>query len=272
MESGSVLAVSAPSRASTMSKKSRPTSKSESIHRKRKAVGLLQPLMKKIKIPESSQWTQHLTNLNQVVCGIDLSLTNPGLCVINPSHRTIHLFSFRNRVCESNSNTLITDPESIFAGWLLKISVIESDQSSDKSYSLFRFQRYQEKLQIMVALINYHCQSHQRIVGIEGYSYQSGAGEADTILKELGGCLRLLLCKEHQMMEIPPATIKKLFSGKGHAKKPDMYQAYRNQYHMPDLFTLLHIKEPSSGKTPHPIEDLVDAFAVALSTLYLLSQ
>jgi len=164
----------------------------------------------------------------------------------------------------------------------MEVSIIEDLEAEaapeDKRFrfSLFRFERYEARLQSLLALIGEN-KSQDKVVGLEGYSFYSRATQADTALKELGGCLRRSLCHmKHTIMEIPPSTVKKIFSGSGKADKNEMYSSYRQIYDLPDLFTLLSLGEEQpyleTDKTiPHPIEDMVDALAVAMATIHLLT-
>jgi Holliday junction resolvasome RuvABC endonuclease subunit len=171
----------------------------------------------------------------------------------------------------------VQNVNSPFFGWTLDVSLIESLEESAKSvnhfsYSLFRFTRYEERLQKLLSLIG----TESRMVGIEGFSYNSKATQADTFLKELGGCLRLSLCRmKHTVLEIPPSTVKKIFTTNGQASKVDMYNTFVQTFHLPDLFALLNIadnedKSKSRENIPNPIEDIVDALAVAMSLLWLV--
>jgi Holliday junction resolvasome RuvABC endonuclease subunit len=175
---------------------------------------------------------------------------------------------------------LINCPKSPFHGWVMEVSIIEDPVTEEKDnklfrFSLFRFERYEARLQSLLALIGNNA-GNNKIVGLEGYSFYSKATQADTALKELGGCLRRSLCHlNHTIMEIPPSTVKKIFSGSGKANKNGMYKAYRKTYGLPDLFSLLNIAEEENyletdKPIPHPIEDVVDALAVSMATLHLL--
>ena len=177
------------------------------------------------------------------------------------------MYGLRNRQKEKSNLIEIHAPGHIFHEWLFEITFIVENQTND-DFSLFRFQRYQNRLQTLLGIIG---SAPGALIGIEGYSYQSTATESDTMLKELGGALRLYLCQlQHKLLEIPPSTVKKIFSGKGSAKKKDMYESFLTSFGMPDMLPLMslppwkQLKEP-----PHPVEDMTDAFAVALSTLLL---
>lgn len=90
------------------------------------------------------------------------------------------------------------------------------------------------------------------IVAIEDYAYAAGQGAHQ--MGEVGGLLRITLWD----LMIPfkcysPGTIKKLATGKGNAKKPDMVKASKGQF-----------KQWSPGKgTSESEEDLVDAYFAA---------
>lgn len=174
--------------------------------------------------------------------------------------------------------TYLNCPTSPFHKWLLEISLIEPNPWP-KNASLFRFDRYEGKLRQLWAIMGSNAQKG-KVIGVEGYSYNARATEADTKLKELGGCLRRQLClNQHEVMEIPPSTAKKVFTGDGRATKEKMYQTARTTFGLPNLFTLLNISSDHTldhqvmhdgKKVPHPVDDLVDSLAIGLSTLFLV--
>jgi len=236
--------------------------------------GLINPKMKLSKAPEFQIWWKKLRQEHRIICGIDMSLNNPGLCILDPVQKTIRMFCFRNRKKERAFIRYIEDITSPFKDWLMELIILEEKPESSTplfAFSLFRFNRYEEKIQKLLSLIGSN--KHQnKLVGIEGYSFNSKATPADTFLKELGGCLRLSLCRmKHNIMEIPPSTIKKIFSAQGQATKKDMYLTYTDKFNLPDLFSLMNLGEKNDFKDiPNPINDLVDALAVALSVMYLI--
>jgi Holliday junction resolvasome RuvABC endonuclease subunit len=253
------------------------TRKKKKTKRVQAPIGTLAPKLKNIRIPQMIDWTRKLRQERRVICGIDMSLSNPGLCLLIPLEKRIHLYCFRNRKRERYGVSQVQNVNSPFFGWTLDVSLIESSEnekpSNRLSYSLFRFTRYEERLQKLLSIIG----TNNKLVGIEGFSYNSKPTQADTFLKELGGCLRLSLCRmKHTILEIPPSTVKKIFTQNGQASKVDMYKTFVETYHLPDLFALLNIgdEDKKIDKTldhvPHPIEDIVDALAVAMSLLWLV--
>jgi len=266
-------------------------------------LSLTSPTPKKTKTSKKSpvavNWAQKFEALRrapqpwQWIIGIDMSLTNPGLCLLNPQLRLIHLFAFRNRIKETNSQTLVISPESVFHQWVLRTTVIEEwpDPEQTFPFSLPRLARYEARIQSLLGLIG---ENHQgtTLVGLEHYAFAAGATRGDSTLKELGGILRRQLCHmKHRVVEIVPSQVKRIFCQKGDAKKKDMYRAYRELYHLPDLMQLLNIRasEPTapakkkqktsraskaSPRAPksiddvsHPVEDMVDALAVAMAVI-----
>lgn len=225
--------------------------------------------LNKLNSSKLTKWMSLLRRLSKIVYGIDMSLTNPGLCIINPHRQLVQLFCFRNRKCERPGQKLVDSPQSPFFGWLLEAVVLQ-DAPLPPDPTLPRIARYEGRIRTLMALIGNNLNDSKR-VGIEAYSYQSAPTEGDTMLKELGGILRLHLHQQrHRILEIPPTTVKKIFSNKGSAKKTDMYVAYQNLFELPDLFQLLNMKPKETyTQTPHPIEDMVDALAVALATIEL---
>ena len=86
---------------------------------------------------------------------------------------------------------------------------------------------------------------------------------------ELGGCLRMKLCEQgHEILELAPTQVKKMFTGQGKSTKDDMYERFK-EWSIP-LFDLLGLKESKYKHVPHPLEDMVDAIAVAIGLLALI--
>jgi hypothetical protein len=242
--------------------------------------GRMERSFKNLKQPTLQQWLKVLRTPPvqvQTIFGIDMSVSNPGLCQIQTNTRTIHLYFFRNRQREQSAMVSLNCPTSPLHGWLLEISLIEPNPWP-RNASLFRFDSYEGKLRQLWALTGNNSQKN-KVIGVEGYSYNAKPTEADTKLKELGGCLRRQLClNQHELMEIPPSTAKKLFTGDGRATKEKMYQVARTTFGLPDLFALLNISaQPldhqimhEGKKVPHPVDDLVDSLAIGISTLFLI--
>ena len=67
--------------------------------------------------------------------------------------------------------------------------------------------------------------------------------------------------------EIAPSQAKKIWSGKGNAKgKTPMYEAYTDRYKMPVIEPIIGMKP---GSIRHPVDDIVDSIAIAVSTIQL---
>jgi len=190
---------------------------------------------------------------------------------MNLKAKMIRLYCFRNRKKERNGMCRVNNLASPFHNWSLETCIMP-EQSFQTTLSLSRFDRYYNRIQKILNIIGEN-KNQNTIIGIEHYAFSTTPTPADTMLKELGGCLRMFLClMKHRIMEIPPTTIKKIFSNAGSSKKDDMYTAFETRHHMPDLFPLLNLTKTKYKHTPHPVEDIVDAFAITLTTLHLFER
>lgn len=98
-------------------------------------------------------------------------------------------------------------------------------------------------------------------VCLEGYSMGSSKGLVFNIAENIG-LLKYKLMKKSISFETPaPTTIKKFFTGKGNAKKEQMYEHFLLKENK-DISAILKVKPGSS-----PISDIVDSFA--LTKFYL---
>lgn len=212
----------------------------------------------------------------QRIIGIDMSLTNPGLTVLNLKTKTASMYCLRNRQKEKNGQTRVEVGP--FQDWTLSVSVLEPPPGEEETQcpnfvevGLFRYRGYFQLVMQLLAVIGK--ESEGAVIGIEHYSFMSKNTNATSILIELGSLLRgLLMTQGYPVLELPPTTVKNLFSDSGRASKDDMHAAFRTFFELPSLYGLLHLQEKGYTATPHPIEDLVDSMAVALATLYLMNK
>lgn len=106
-----------------------------------------------------------------------------------------------------------------------------------------------------------------KAIYIEGYSFGSqGAGKISTC--EYGGLLRFWLMAncDAKIIEVPPSTLKKFFTGSGNAKKCHMHYTAATRYNQTesndnliDAFALWRLGMLDNMKYP----DLIDEIEVA---------
>lgn len=198
-----------------------------------------------------------------------MSLSNPGLTKLDIGLETITFYFFRNRKCEHGTVLKISNPNSLFYNWTLRIICIEHFEDKELATfgSLHKSNRYLAKVSKLVSYIGEN--DGNTIVGIEGYSFSFGFKKtsSQSTLMELGGIIRMLLStRGHVTIELSPSNVKNLFSGIGNAKKIAMYKCYQTRFHLPKMELLIGLKS-DTNKLSNPIEDLVDSFAVAISLL-----
>lgn len=215
-------------------------------------------------------WQKRLSEQKGVYIGMDLSVRSPATAAIDFDQKTIYLLGARQK--KSNQGSHVNIPcDKIFAGWKLSLELLDGLPDS----SVARTQRYDWLVNMALTLPRRWAPSSsssastiQRI-GIEGYSFQSQNTEADTMLKELGGCVRWQVWQQYQTqpLEIPPKSIKKLFLASGAAGKKEMIENAEKYFGLPNLFQLIGCN--AQIKNLHPVEDLVDAFAAAIAAVQL---
>lgn len=93
---------------------------------------------------------------------------------------------------------------------------------------------------------------------VEGYSMGS-KGNVFQIAENTAMLKMQLYNSKIKFCTIPPTTLKKFASGKGNAKKEEMYDAFFRETKV-DLFKLLDKQGESIG---NPISDIVDAYYIA---------
>lgn len=210
-------------------------------------------------LPRLLQWKEKAV-------GIDLSLANPSIAMVDPPLRQISLYYYRNRKSdlEGAVQTVATGP---FTGWTVRTKCWERDPellgtSSD------RFGRYHPVIRKLVETV---LEEHVQVIGVEHYSLGTNhfQSSSQSLMIELGACLRYeLFQKVRVLTEIPPTQVKRMFTGVGKATKDDMYKAYREIYELPCLQKMLGFTRELKH-LQKPVDDCVDALAVAFCTIML---
>jgi len=126
-------------------------------------------------------------------------------------------------------------------------------------------------------------------VAIEGYAYNANMG-GSAKLHELGGMVKQkLFAKNIQFLEVSPTSIKKFFCGRGDGDKAAMYRSFRARHPGLELLQIFGYGKlerqvvrldtpnpasespnhsvrgrPAPTSVPNPVQDLVDAAALAL--------
>lgn len=206
--------------------------------------------------------------------GIDMSLNNPGMVILEPHHKLAKVYYFRNTRSNISSNTICTLTKSVLYDWVIQCICIERDKDDDGTNKLpndlaIKFGRYNRCVGKLFQYIGDNKDGMTR-VGIEGYA--KNARFSQEVLTELGGILRnTILNYGHIMAEYAPTFIKNAFTNGGGAKKEVMVKAYENDYEFPDLYPIMGITRLHNGKVrakvPNPLDDVVDAMAVAMVLL-----
>ena len=214
---------------------------------------------------------------NTKIIGIDMSSRSPALCVLDYDKKMLYTYFFRQRIRqkERSAQILVTDPDSYFSSWTYVSVCLEFTEHEPDLGSLARMTHFRLLLTKIMAVIRTHTvgATHSVTVAIEHYAYNANnrgqsakASSSQSLLMELGGCLRFMLnCYGYQVLELSPSTIKKTFSGTGRATKEDMYDAARCRFRLPDIAALIGVPVDNLVHIPHPVEDIVDAIATAVT-------
>jgi len=199
--------------------------------------------------------------MSMVRVGLDMSLNSTGMAIVdgknivllfNPQNqkqcriywqRELQGFHFTIRPFQTKPHTKALKP---------KLSKQEKKQ--------IQIQKISSIINNILRELQQYYHSNTRIY-IEDYAYGMTNSSSMSVLHELGGALKYMLAKKNIPYEaISPSSAKKRFAGTGRASKLDMYTALQNLFPIP----LWQIFGKSPGpKLPNPIQDIVDAFALA---------
>lgn len=175
-----------------------------------------------------------------IVAGVDYSMSCPAIVIgeLGSEFSDLKFYSFakkKRHVSIKKEITLLQYPE-----------YINEQDRYDKVSDIF---------------MNILKENNVDEVLMEGYSYGSNTGLVFQIAENTEVFKYKLFKEKIPFSVIPPAQIKKLFSGRGNANKGVMYMAFRDKHCPYDIFNA--IGEPKiPDDIGNPVSDLIDAYAI----------
>jgi Holliday junction resolvasome RuvABC endonuclease subunit len=198
--------------------------------------------MKKTKSPPD--FSKYILK-GDVYAGLDMSLTNPGICILDGNLVKFYFFPCRKKHIDyENSNGKYSCKA---LGYYQEFSSREQRYSRIVNDIMDVFDGYKDR---------------DLKIAIENYAF-GAKGRAQSGLYELGGAVRMsLYTRKLQFTEIPPTTVKKYATGNGTANKVEMVA---NFFHLTklSLYDMFDLSEPAKGDVPGPISDVCDAYYIA---------
>lgn len=186
-----------------------------------------------------------------ILAGIDFSMTCPSACV-HSAEKDNDEFSFKN--CSFFFLTAVKKYARDFCGQQI------SGFYFDKDDFIQEIERYDEIAGLFVDWLDaVNCTE----VALEGYAF--GAKGRVFHIGECTGLLKYQLWQSGRILSVyEPTVIKKFATGKGNAKKDQMYEAFVKETDV-DLKAQLNFE---SSKIVSPISDLVDSYFICKYLYY----
>jgi Holliday junction resolvasome RuvABC endonuclease subunit len=187
-----------------------------------------------------------MTHEDHIIVGIDYSLNSPAVCALY-THRPEIKDCLFSAIANAKKHTNNKNPR-------LQISEQRDLRGMD---------RYIANANLVSDIVDVCVAQTGTVpyVFIEGYSFGS-SGQAIFDIAENCGILKYKLKRDWNIDIIPlsPSLVKKVATGKGNARKDQMYDAWLTSGGH-DLMTFFDTKNPDSN----PLSDIVDAYFVAVA-------
>lgn len=174
--------------------------------------------------------------------GIDFSITSPSVCILEDGElKELHFFRHSDK-----------QKKLLLMSFPVPLVVHEYPQWNHQ------YERFELLTEAVVAIVQ-DCSE----ISIEGYAY--GATGMVFDIAECTGLFKYKMWgRNNECKVLTPSAIKKQATGKGNAKKIDMYKAFVDTTGL-DLAQIfgLTVKEKN---VPSPLSDIADAYWVAKSS------
>jgi hypothetical protein len=204
---------------------------------------------------------------------IDFSLNSPGICIYNDKSKKYHFISYLKSGSGTKKEQQLQEEISLLKDVTL---IYQPDFSNNHEYSsgeLAKVKRYDRMADDIINLILQESfRGDSFMIAFEGTSYGSKIGTNNVIDMAAGAAiLKLKLLKSlkpEDLLTVAPSSIKK-FAGKGNMNKLQLYDVFLNNGIGDPLLQKSQlwswVKQGDFGKKiPKPIDDLVDAYFLAL--------
>lgn len=172
-----------------------------------------------------------------IICGIDYSITSPAVAIFNGTDVRLYGWTGKKHTQWSNKS--------------LHIDVCPYPEYTSEI----------ERLSNLAACVHDTIMIHNPTHAfIEGYSF-GGSGKVFNIAEGCGILKHKLWTSGIHCHDLSPGTVKKLATGAGNAKKPEMVEQFIKDTGV-DIYDVFG-KKKGLKTIPSPITDLVDAYYVA---------
>ena len=177
-----------------------------------------------------------------IVAGIDLSYTSPGICIfddaLDPTFENLKFFNLKEDKTRND---------------IKKCGIFGNIQIDIQPKWTCAEERYSINAKWLTNILAKHGVTD---VALEGYAMGARAGLVFNIAENTS-LVKQYLFHNGIAFETPsPTSVKKVFTGKGNAKKEQMVDRFHELFPHVQLDKVLGIKEYAK-----PIDDLVDGFA-----------
>jgi hypothetical protein len=205
---------------------------------------------------------------------VDFSLNSPGICIYNDKSKKYHFIAYMKPGTGSKKEQALQEQMSLLKDvTLIYQPDFTKEEQEFSSAELAKIKRYDRMADDIINLVLQESfKGDSFIIAFEGTSYGSKIGTNNVIDMAAGAAvLKLKLLKSLQpedLMTVAPASIKK-FAGKGSMNKEQLYAVFlANSIKDPQLekspFYQWIQSNQFGKKPPKPIDDLVDAYFLAL--------
>lgn len=178
-----------------------------------------------------------------ILCGIDYSYTSPAICVYDTEDELkFDNLKFYNFFADSRKKKL----NGTFGSGNIQIN-------NHPEYST-QEERFRNICNWSVGVLKTHGVQE---ACIEGYSLGASSGLVFNIAENTGLIKQYMDINGIVFHTIPPTMVKKVFTGKGNAKKEAMVAEFYRRFPEGQIHSLLGIKEMSK-----PIDDICDSAAI----------
>lgn len=190
--------------------------------------------------------------------GCDVSCNSPAFVYVQRNPFFIGVLAYSDRLLLPE-NSVDNPPHSSVRIRILRLP---------REKGIERYSRFYEDL---FSFICDECPEYPAVAAVEDYAYGVQKTNSFSMLCEANAIVRLALQRLSIRTEmVAISSNKKEWTGKGNATKYEMYKVFKDSKYAPHI--LQHPVLDASDPESHPLQDIVDALALAHHELRLLPE